>query len=207
MDNPSSSPATKGAQTRRRILDAAILRFGRDGYRSTSVAEIARDTGVGGSVAYTYFADKEALFLAALDEDAAALIHEGLAAAFGEPDRSDWPETLLFTLVEAVQRRPLARRLLGGLEPGVTDRVLDIPALAELRKACAERLRIEQLAGTVRSDIDPTVVGNGLVIILLSLLMSIVQLGTDVAGPYTGDVRAVFAAALDRAPTPGRSMT
>jgi AcrR family transcriptional regulator len=204
MADRSPVPATKGAQTRRAILEAAIGRFGRDGYRSTSVADIARDAGVGGSVAYTYFADKEALFLSALDEDAAALIHEGLTAAFGEPGNSDWPETLLFTLVAAVQRRPLARRLLGGLEPGVTDRVLEIPALAELRKACAERLGAEQLAGTVRSDIDPTVVGNGLVIILLSLLMSIVQLGADVAGPYTGDVRAVFAAALDRRPSPGQ---
>ena len=204
MEDARHRPATKGAQTRLSILNAAISRFGRDGYRSTSVADITRDAEVGGSVAYTYFADKESLFLAALDEDAAALIHEGLTAAFGEPGLSDWPETLLFALVDAVQRRPLARRLLGGLEPGVTDRVLEIPALTELRKACAERLRAEQLAGTVRADIDPTIVGNGLVIILLSLLMSIVQLGPDVAGPYTSDVRAVFAAALDRRPPPGQ---
>ena len=33
---------------------------------------------------------------------------------------------------------PLARRLPAGLEPEVTVRVLDIPALTELRKACTE---------------------------------------------------------------------
>ena len=37
------TPETKGAQTRRAILQAAIIRFGRDGFRATSVADIARD--------------------------------------------------------------------------------------------------------------------------------------------------------------------
>ena len=73
-----ATPPTKGEQTRQAILDAAIARFGRDGYRATSVADIARDAGVGGTVAYAYFPNKEALFLAAIDEDAAAVIHEGL---------------------------------------------------------------------------------------------------------------------------------
>jgi AcrR family transcriptional regulator len=43
---------SKGAQTRQAILRSAITRFGRDGYRSTSVADIARDADVGGTVAY-----------------------------------------------------------------------------------------------------------------------------------------------------------
>jgi AcrR family transcriptional regulator len=160
------------------------------------VANIARDADVGGSVPYAYFADKEALFLAALDEDAAAVIHEGLSSVLDDPSILDWRRVLIFTLVAAVERHPLARRLLAGLEPEVTDRVLEIPALTELRKACAERLRAEQLAGTVRADIDPAVVGNGVVAIVLSLLMSVVQLGRDTAAPYTDDVAAVFEAAL-----------
>src|SRR4051794_6583418 len=144
----------KGEQTRQAILEAAITRFGREGYRATSVADIARDADVGGTVAYAYFADKEALFLAAIDEDAAAVIHEGLSSIFENPDRPDWRQTLLFTLVGAVEGHPLARRLLAGLEPDVTVRVLEIPALNELRKACAERLRTEQVTGSVRTDID-----------------------------------------------------
>jgi AcrR family transcriptional regulator len=192
---------TKGAQTRQAILHAAIARFGRDGYRATAVADIARDAAVGGTVAYAYFADKEALFLAAIDEDAAAVIHEGLSTAFEHPD-PNWRQTLLFTLVGAVERHPLARRLLAGLEPDVTDRVLEIPALAELRKACAERLRVEQLAGSVRPDIDPVTIGNGIVSIMLSLLMSVVQVGTSAALAYGTDVAAVFEAALDRTPPP-----
>lgn len=187
---------TKGERTRGAILDAAIARFGREGYRATSVADIARDASVGGTVAYAYFPNKEALFLAAVDEDAAAVIREGLALAAEQPGIVDWWENLIYTLVGALDRHPLARRLLAGLEPDVTARVLDIPALAELRKVCAERLRTGQIDGAVRADIDPVTVANGSVAIVLSLLMSVVQLGTGAAAPYGPDVAAVFEAAI-----------
>ena len=191
-------PAGKGAQTRQAILDAAIARFGREGFKATSVADIARDAGVSGTLAYAYFPNKEALFLAALDEDAAGVIEEGLTQLVSDAGMSvdDWRQTLIFTLVAAVGHHPLARRVLAGLEPDVTERVLEIPALAELRKACTERLRAEQLAGRVRPDIDPAVIGNGVVAIVLSLLMSVVQLGGDVARTYADDVAAVFEAAI-----------
>jgi len=191
----------KGEQTRQAILRAAIERFGRDGYRATSVADIARDAGVGGTVAYAYFPGKEALFLAAIDEDAAAVIHEGLSSINDSATIDAWRQALMFTLVEAVERHPLARRLLGGLEPEATDRVLELPALADLRKACIERLRNEQVEGSVRGDIDPVAVGNGIVAILLSLLMSVVQIGSTTALHYAGDVTAVFEAALSRPPS------
>jgi AcrR family transcriptional regulator len=194
---------TKGIQTRRAILDAAISRFGREGYRSTSVADIARDAAVGGTVAYTYFPSKEALFLAAVDEDAAAIIEEGLSGVMATPGVPDWRQLLVVNLVQALEHHPLARRLLAGLEPEVTDRVLDIPALAELRKACAERLRSEQLTGAVRPDIDPVRVANGIVGIMLSLLMSVVQLGEGAATLYGDDIAAVFDAAIKGTP-PGR---
>jgi AcrR family transcriptional regulator len=187
---------TKGEQTRQVILDAAIVRFGRDGYRTTSVADIAREAGVGGTVAYSYFPNKEALFLAAIDEDAAAVIHDGLSSVVDD-SIADWRETLIFTLLGAVEAHPLARRVLAGLEPEVTERVLEIPALAEFRKATAERIAAGQLAGVVRTDIDPVTVGNGVVSIMLSLLMSVVQVGGDVALAYRTDVAAVFGAALD----------
>ena len=189
----------KGAQTRRAILDAAIVRFGREGYRATSVADIARDASVGGTVAYAYFPNKEALFLAAIDEDAAAVISEGMHSVARAT--VNWRQTLFFTMVEAVERHPLARRLLAGLEPEVTERVLEIPALEELRKAVAERMRSDQPTGLVRTDIDPNAMANGVVAILLSLLMSVTQLGSSIAEHYAGDVATVFQAAIDRSPS------
>jgi AcrR family transcriptional regulator len=192
----------KGAQTRRTILDAAIARFGREGYRSTSVADIARDASVGGTIAYAYFPNKEALFLAAVDEDAAGVIQEGLAGSIFEARVRDWRQTLIFALVGALERHPLARRLLAGLEPEVTVRVLQIPALEELRKAAAERLRTEQLNGVIRSDIDPVVMANGVVAVVLSLLMSVVQLGDTATAMYGDDVAALFEAAIEWTPPP-----
>src|SRR5437870_5138240 len=194
----------KGARTRRALLDAAVARFGRDGYRGTSVAEIARDARLSGTAAYAYFPNKEALFVAAVDEDAAAVIQEGLSSVAGHSEIDRWRDTLIFSLVAAVGRHPLARRVLAGLEPEFTVRLLAIPALEQLRKASCERIRGQQLAGVVRADIDAAQVANGLVTIVLSLLMSLVQMGTDPATLLGRDVAAVVEAALS---PPSRTST
>lgn len=196
-DASESPPLSKGEQTRQDILCAAIGRFGRDGFRGTSVADIARDAGVSGTAAYAYFDNKKALFLAALDEDAASAISEGMAIVFDDTVGHRWRQGLLISLVEAVSRHPLARRVLANHEPDVLDRVVDLPALSELRKAVAARLTTEQLDGLVRSDIDPAVVGAGIVSIILSLMMTLTQLGEHAPTDQAADVVAVFEAALD----------
>ena len=197
-DRGTGGPTTtKGEQTRRAVLDAAIARFGRDGYRSASVTDIARDAGVGGTVPYAYFANKEALFLAALDVDAAGIIDEALPEILDDPKDEGWRESLVFALVEAVGRHPLAERVLAGLEPHVTSRMLDIPALAELRATVAERLRADQAAGQVRPDIDPDVIARGVVTLFITILLGVVQFGQEGLADYAPDVAAVFGAALD----------
>jgi AcrR family transcriptional regulator len=188
--------ASKGELTRQAVLDAAVECFGRDGFRATSVAHIARDAGVGGSVPYAYFASKEDLFLSALDRDASAVMSEGLSLVFDDP-RDGWRQDLIVTLVRAVEAHPLARRVLAGLEPDVTERGVEVPALVALRRAVAERLAAEQLTGAVRPDIDPETVGAGLVSIILSLLMSVLQIGPEVTASHADGVMAVFEAALD----------
>lgn len=196
-DESASVPLGKGEQTRLDILHAAIVRFGRDGFRGTSVADIARDAGVSGTAAYAYFDNKKALFLAALDEDAASAVSEGMAIVFDESVGHRWRQGLLVSLVDAVSRHPLARRVLANHEPDVLDRVVDLSALAELRKAVAARLTAEQFDGQIRADIDPAVVGAGIVSIILSLLMTLTQLGEHAPTDQAADVVAVFEAALD----------
>jgi len=196
-------PATtgKGARTRAAILDAAITRFGRDGFRATSVADIARDAGVSGTLAYAYFDNKEALFLAALDHDAGEVINEGASSVLATTGDDSWRGTLIFTLIEAIDRHPLARRMLAGLEPHVTDRLAELPALESLRTAVAARLRADQEAGLVRADIDPTTIARGTVAIFVSLLMATVQFGSRGADLYGHDVMTLLEAAIDP-PTP-----
>ena len=132
---------TKGEQTRRAILDAAIARFGREGYRATSVADIAARRRGRRHRRVRLLRRQGGAVPRRLGRGRGRRSSTRAYEAFDEPDLPDWRQTLLFTLVGAVERHPLARRLLAGLEPDVTDRVLEIPALTELRKACAERLR------------------------------------------------------------------
>ena len=191
-----SPVGSKGARTRQQLLDAAIVCFGRHGYRSSSVAEIARDVGLSAPAAYVYFPNKEALFLAAVDEDAAAVIDEGLTSIAGSKGATRWRRALIATLFESVDRHPLARRVLAGLEPGFTVRLLHLPALEQMRKACGERVRARQLAGLVSPDIDAFTVGSGLVTVVLSLLMSSIQMGVTPATLLGSDVAAFVDAAL-----------
>ena len=200
VERPDES---KGARTRRAILDAAISRFARDGFRSTSMSDIAREAGLSPTGAYPYFANKEALFFDAVDADSSALIAEGTRALAAMDERPDWRLALVMGLIDELDRHPLARRLLAGLEPEVTSRVLRIPALDTLRRQFSERIAVEQSAGRMRRDIDPATVGSGSVVILLSLLMSIVQIGPEAIGLFQHDVVAVFDAVF--APVQGDS--
>jgi AcrR family transcriptional regulator len=195
------NPETKGERTRRSILDAAISRFAREGYRGTSVSDVARDVGVGGSAVYAYFPNKEALFVAAVDEDAARHIHDTFAAlpvGFTTGDARG----AVVALLDALERHPLARRVLAGLEPEFTVRLIGIAALEQIRKDLGEYFAAEQAAGVVRPDVDPRAMARGLVTLVLSLLMSLVQTGLEPVDYLGDDIDALFRAAL-RAPGRG----
>lgn len=195
MDAQEPKGATKGERTRRAVLAAAIARFARDGYRASSVADIARDTQLTPTGVYAYFPSKEALFVAAVDEDAAGEIGEALTTVLEGNFTGDWGN-LILTLLEALDRHPLAARVLRGLEPDFTVRLLGIAALEELRKGLADLLASEQLSGKVRPDVDPRMMAGGLVTIVISLLISLLQTGADPAGTLGDEVLAVLEAAL-----------
>lgn len=196
-DSLVDPPTEKGVQTRDAILSVAIERFGRDGFRTTSVADIARDAKVSGTLAYAYFDNKRALFLAALDADIAALIEEGVSSVLDDPEDQTWRDSLVLTLIDALDHRPLARRMLAGLEPEVADRIIELPAMAHLRSAVAARLLADQRAGTVRNDIDAETVGHGIVGIYITMLLAAVQFGTDAAAVHGREMLAVIEAAVD----------
>ncbi|MER3484658.1 MAG: TetR/AcrR family transcriptional regulator, partial [Chloroflexota bacterium] len=71
---------------RRRVLDAALEIFARDGYGETAVDEIARasDTSKGGI--YFHFPSKQALFLCLLDEAGKLLLDRVEHAMAAEAD-------------------------------------------------------------------------------------------------------------------------
>jgi len=175
---------TRGAKTRQALLDAARERFARDGYRATSVADISRDAGVGGTTAFVHFENKEALFFAAVDDDLTSLFDElGVELVSLGPEGAVH-ERLLATVLALVERYPLARRLLAGLEPDVTERVLETESFAELRRAVAELLAEGQEAGDIRPDLSPEHLADGLVAVVVAVAMASVQIGPTVPDSF-----------------------
>jgi AcrR family transcriptional regulator len=189
------SGGTKGDRTRQSLIAAGIVRFAREGYRGTSVADVCRDAGLSTTASYPYFASKEALFVAAVDEDVAGLINESVSLIDIGQSPKHWGHGMMLALVERMDAHPLARRITSGLEPEFTVRLLDIPALAQLRKGVAELMRAHQLSGQVRLDVDPDKMANGMVVIVISLLMATMQTGGTGFDSVADDVEAVLDAA------------
>ena len=169
---------SKGARTRQRLLSIAMERFGEQGYRRTSVSEISRAAGLTQAAAYAYFPNKEALFDAAVDADATQAIHAAWSRAEELP-ANQLPPLLLVYLANELDQHPLLRRVLQGQEPDALPRLINLPALSELTEGLADKVRTAQAAGDARTDIDPVVFADGTEAILLSLLMSVTQLGAS----------------------------
>ncbi|HEX6476989.1 MAG TPA: TetR/AcrR family transcriptional regulator [Acidimicrobiales bacterium] len=189
------APPSKGERTRQALLEAAILRFSADGLRGVALSDVARDVGVTPAAVYAYFPGKEALFTAAVDADADALVEVALDAVERGRFTGDWGE-LIQLLLDSLPDHPLARRVLSGLEPESTERLLDIPALARLRAQLAELIASDQDDGAVRGDVDPTPLADGLVTIVLALLIGVLQTGGRPQPERAPGVIAVFEAAL-----------
>lgn len=187
--------ATKGERTRELLVTRAIRRFAVDGYRGTSVAEVARDCGVTPAATYAYFPSKEALFLAAVDLDAAGLVEKALPGVLDGTFAGEW-STLVLSLLAALEEHPLAKRVLSGREPERTERLLGIPALADLRAGIAQQLREGQHEGGVRDDIDVMLIADGLQTVVMSILIAVLQTGVPADGERAAGVVALLDAAL-----------
>ena len=171
----SDTPTSKGERTQARLLDAAVRRFGLNGFRPTSVAAIAREAGVSAAAPFAYWPSKEALFDAAVDRDAHDVIVELLGAVGEAAEIEAWLD-LVTRLLSVLEHHPLARRVLAGQEPEVIDRVLELPAFHELRALLTGVITAGQASGTVRSDIDPSRAAIGIESITLALVMALLQL-------------------------------
>jgi AcrR family transcriptional regulator len=194
----------KGERTRARLLELAVDRFATAGYQRTSVSEIARQAGLTPAAAYAYFPNKTALFEAAVDADADALIDEA-TGGLGLGSARDRLLALVASLVTGVERHPLARRVLAGLEPNVMPRLLELPALVRLRALAVEELRAGQRSGAVRADVDPEALALGLETIVLAVVMIRLQVGSPDEARFDARRRSVVAV-LDAALRPAAPM-
>lgn len=195
MVSTTAAAGTKGDRTRQRLLEIAVARFAADGYRRTSVSDIARDADLTPAAVYAYFAGKEALFQAAVDADASALIEasrtevENLAMREGVG-------AMVSVLIRRVVDHPLAERVLLGKEPEVIGRLLDLPSLRTLTDDVTAQIVLAQADGEVRPDIDARLIAEGLESIVISVLMSSLQASVSPESRRADATRAVLDAAL-----------
>ncbi len=186
----------KGDRTRNRLLEVAVERFAAEGYRRTSVSEIARAVDLTPAAAYAYFAGKEALFIAAVDLDAEGLVEHARAVMRAGGAPTDQVVQVLLVLASKLGEHPLARRVLSGQEPEAMDRVLDLPSLAEFRNELGADLAAAQQRSEVRADVDPYQLAAGLETLVIALLMAQVQTGVQPGSDRALGIATVLDAAL-----------
>lgn len=98
---------------RRRVLDAALDIFTRDGYGDTLVDDVARASRTSKGGVYFHFPSKEALYLCLLDEAASLLLERAERAMAAESDPIARGDAALRTALSTFgAHRKLARLLL-----------------------------------------------------------------------------------------------
>jgi AcrR family transcriptional regulator len=138
------------ATTRARLRDAAILLFGRDGFRETTIRGIASEVGVSPALVLHHFGSKDGLRQACDDYILAEVMKPG--ETIGSGDNPQASATIRDWLSRTDEHRPwlnyLSRLLTEGAAVG--DRLFD--ALV----AYTERVFAEGVAdGSVRDSSDP----------------------------------------------------
>ena len=170
---------TKGERTRAALVAAAIRRFGRDGYRATSLASIAEDAGISPTAGYRHFPDKDAIFEAAVDADAEDMVALARDAVMGdaEGDLLALLDALSDVLAAAVTKHPLVARVIAGLDPLSPASILALPSLSQLRADLTELIRFGQEADLVRPSLDPATAALGLETVVLEHVAYLVSVG------------------------------
>jgi AcrR family transcriptional regulator len=191
-DTPVDAPPRKGERTRSQILEVAVERFGAEGFRRTSVSAIAREVGITQAAVYAYFANKEALFEAAVDADAEDLVQDAEAAIDTSQPLRDRLLTMYAHLMTGMDEHPLTGRVLGGQEPEVINRLLTLPVLQRIEAALTVDLAAGQEEGTVARTAEPAVLAEGLLTVVLTLMMARMQVGAETTAQRQLPVIAVL---------------
>jgi TetR/AcrR family transcriptional regulator, cholesterol catabolism regulator len=130
---------------RAEILDAAIDRFGRNGYENTKWAEIADDVGIGPTALYHYFDSKQHCLFVILEQALGELRERFESITAAHPDPCDALRALCADCFELSEREVLRNRVL------VAEQVLlsggaSSPREEEARVAGREKTRALELA-------------------------------------------------------------
>jgi AcrR family transcriptional regulator len=163
---------------RRQILDGARMCFARHGYEGATVRRLEETIGLSRGAIFHHFKDKESLFLALAEDDAARMAdvvaEQGLVQVMRDllaSKDTDHPADWLGTRLE------LSRRL--RTDPDFRGRWAE--RSAQLSTATRQRLQRKLQAGELRDDVDVEVLTEFLELVLEGLVAHL-AMGLPAAG-------------------------
>jgi TetR/AcrR family transcriptional regulator, regulator of cefoperazone and chloramphenicol sensitivity len=177
----SVSAAESDLTARARIRDAAIRRFGADGF-GASVRAIAADAAVSPGLVMHHFGSKEGL-RAVCDEHVLRVIREAESDAFA----STGPLDLLAHLVGMDQYAPLVGYLVQALLAGGD---LAATLLERMTADAVDYLQDAVTAGRIRPSRDPAARAAFLVDVGIGAVLSFVRRHPPVDGDFRATLRA-----------------
>jgi TetR/AcrR family transcriptional regulator, transcriptional repressor for nem operon len=167
----SETRSTKGAATRDQILNAAARLIHVQGYQSTSLDDVLRESGVGKGNFYYYFKSKEDLGYAIIDRITQGFVERSLGPAFA--DASADPVEQIHGFLDRVLEAQRQRKCVGGCVMGnLAAELSDVhegfrQRLAGIfdvwRTHLAEAVTRGQARGRLRADMDASRVAQFLV--------------------------------------------
>jgi AcrR family transcriptional regulator len=162
----------KGEERRKQILKCAVKIFAKSNYKSTRVADIAKEAGISEAAVYKYFPKKEAIFLEILEHMSQRIITFWQEELEKYEDVSDVLRAMGRTYYERMIRHPEELKV---QFQAISE--IDNPAIAErLRKDheyyvafFSKVLKKGVRKGTIREDLDVRTVAwifNGMGILM-----------------------------------------
>ncbi|HUP33876.1 MAG TPA: TetR family transcriptional regulator C-terminal domain-containing protein [Candidatus Limnocylindria bacterium] len=169
--NQPETKSLKGAATRDQILNAASRLIHVQGYQSTSLDDVLRESGIGKGNFYYYFKSKEDLGYAIIDRIRRAFVERGLEPAFADADAD--PVDQLHVFFDRVLDSQRQRNCVGGCAMGnLASELSDVhegfrQRLAGIfdvyRDHLADAIRRGQRSGRLRPDADAARIAQFLV--------------------------------------------
>lgn len=185
------------------IIAAAARRFARDGFHSTSMADVISESGLSAGAVYRYFRSKEEL-IGAVADTALSTADEVFGRLLAD-GRTPSPDEAVAAMVDGIVDRAaddpvigvdLTRIAVQGWaealrNPALYGRVDD--AYRRLREHCAEVARRWQAAGNLPADARPEQVGAAMLGMVQGFLLQRLLLGDTTSPGYLAGVRALLA--------------
>jgi TetR/AcrR family transcriptional repressor of nem operon len=167
----SETRSTKGAATRDQILNVAARLIHVQGYQSTSLDDVLRESGVGKGNFYYYFKSKEDLGYAIIGRITQAFVERSLGPAFADAEAD--PVAQIHAFLDRVLEAQRQRNCIGGCVMGnLASELSDVhegfrQRLAGIfdlwRVQLAEVVSRGQARGRLRADMDASRVAQFLV--------------------------------------------